>query len=147
MPNFQTFPQSIYPINGDVASANGDPDVTVQGIQGTPVLDQRPDNGQILIYDSAINAYVPGDPIVSGPDPVGTPNASNPVQVGGTDGVLVREALTDPNGAFVISSQAGIGELLYLILYELRAIKAVLIAQDNQLLDGDFNVETQLQNN
>src|SRR5580658_2277271 len=129
--NIQTFPQAIYPINGDVESQSGDPDVTVVGIQGTPVLDQAPLNGQILIYDSPTNNYVPGDPIVSGPDPTGSTPSVNPVQVAGIDeGDLVRELRTDTYGSL---RSLRIEQLLYLILLELRALKAATINLDDTM--------------
>jgi hypothetical protein len=39
-------------------------------------------NGQIPIWDSASTTYIPGDPIVSGPDAVGVAPTKNPVQIG-----------------------------------------------------------------
>jgi|HubBroStandDraft_1064217.scaffolds.fasta_scaffold37784_3 hypothetical protein len=137
--NIQTFPQAIYPINGDVESQSGDPDVTVVGIQGTPVLDQAPLNGQILIYDSPTNNYVPGDPIVSGPDPTGSTPSVNPVQVAGIDeGDLVRELRTDTYGSL---RSLRIEQLLYLILLELRALKAATINLDDTMLSTDYEAD------
>lgn len=135
MANQQLFPQSSFPITGDAQSTTGSPDVAVVGIQGTPVLNQPPQNGQVLIYDAPINAYVPGDPIVSGPDPVGTSPTVNPVQVAGIDdGNLVREVRLDTYGSV---RSLNIEEKLDTVIYLLRAILAATIA-DKQLDDSEF---------
>lgn len=137
--NQQTFPQSTYPIAGDVESQTGDPAITVVGIQKTAVVPQAPQNGQILIYDQTVGpggSYVPGDPIVSGPDPVGTNPTVNPVQVAGIDEVdLVRELRTDTYGAI---RSLRIEQLLYAVLLELRALK-FLTMQDMPVRDGDYD--------
>lgn len=136
MSNQQTFPQSIYPIDGDVESQVGNPNVMVTGIQGTPVAALIPTDGEILIYNQATNQYIPGDPIVSGPDPAGSTPSVNPVQVAGIDdGNLVRELRTDSYGAI---RSLRIEQLLYAILLELRALKA-LTMQDKSVNDRDYD--------
>lgn len=70
-----------------------------------------PSDGEILIYDGATQKYVPGDPIVSGPDAVGTAPSRNPVQIGVLDsGGLVREVTQNADGGIpvhVINSGGG----------------------------------------
>jgi hypothetical protein len=137
MSNQQIFPQSTYPISGDVQSTPGSPAVVVQGIQTAPVINQYPLNGQILIFDGPTNRYIPGDPIVSGTDPVGTPPSRPPVQIGGVDdGNLVREFRTDTNGAVELSMTDR--TLLENILLEIRAMKQAIIDQDNTARDSDY---------
>jgi hypothetical protein len=139
MANTQTFPQSIYPLVGDIASATGDPDVTVVGIQKTPVLAQAPLDGQILIYDGAINNYVPGDPIVSGTDPTGGPSSANPVQVAGIDeGNYVRELRTDTYGGLRLPV---VEDKLDILIREMRALKVAIVALDNTLNSADFDAD------
>lgn len=139
MANQQVFPQSVYPIDGDVASTPGSPLVTVEGIQNTPVLAQAPQDGQILIYDAPINAYVPGDPIVSGPNAPGTSPTTNPVQVGGQDeGNLVRELRLDTYGGV---RSVFLEEVLNKILLELRAVKAAIVNLDNTAMDADYQAD------
>lgn len=58
--NSQIFPQTLYPADGDVASQPGSPVLTVEGIQHVPVSPTSPTDGQTLVYQSAINSYVPG---------------------------------------------------------------------------------------
>lgn len=141
MANSQIYPQSTYPLTGDIASTPGVPDVRVTGIQKTPVIDQAPQDGQILIFDQPTNQYVPGDPIVSGPNAVGTPSTRPPVQVGGTDSVVVRELLLDTQGALVVSPLAGLGEQIQILIQEIRALKAAVISLDNTLVAQDFDAE------
>jgi hypothetical protein len=61
-------------------------------IQGVPVSPILPDhNGELLIYDSVSNSYVPGDPLVQGLFPEGTATSGiNPILVAGkgADGLL-----------------------------------------------------------
>jgi hypothetical protein len=138
MANIQTYPQQIYPISGDVQSHVGNPKVTVTGIQSTPVLAQLPLNGQLLIYDSATNNYIPGDPIVSGPNQPGTAPTVNPVQVAGIDdGNLVREVRTDSYGSL---RSLSIEEKLDQLIYLLRALLAATIT-DKQVDDADFTAD------
>ncbi len=139
MSNQQIFPQAIYPIDGDVESQAGDPNVTVTGIQKTAVSDQQPLDGQILIFDESEQEYIPADPIVSGPDEVGTNPSVNPVQVGGQDEVdLVRELRTDTYGAI---RSLRLEQLLYGVLLELRAIKALLIHLDLTARPQDYDAD------
>lgn len=137
MSNKQTFPQSVYPIDGDVTSQSGNPDVTVTGIQGTPVAALIPTDGEILIYNQALNEYIPGDPIVSGPDPVGgAPSSANPVQVAGIDeGNYVRELRTDTYGSL---RMLNVEDKLDILIWELRAMKTAIIALDNTNNPADF---------
>lgn len=102
MPNVQLFPQSTFPLTGDVQSTPGSPNLTVQGFQTTPVVPTKPTDGQVYVYVASINAWVPADPVVSGPNAIGTPATANPVQVGGIDdGNLVRELRLDSSGTLV----------------------------------------------
>ncbi len=59
MPNQQLFPQSTYPITGDVQSTPGIPTVTVVGIQGTPVISTVPVDQQSLVFQGTLGEYVP----------------------------------------------------------------------------------------
>lgn len=108
-------------------------------LQGVPVSPQSPGNGQLLIYSAPANTYIPGDPVVSGPNPVGTPPTANPVQIGGqgADG-NVHEIQTDVLGNVRIDASTLL-DALQQILYELRAIKTVLMGMDNTLLPQDFD--------
>jgi hypothetical protein len=141
--NNQTVPQSVYPATGDVASTVGDSNLTVDGIQGVPVLDQAPSDGQILIYDTGAPngpAYVPGDPVVSGTDAPGNQSTANPVQVAGIDdGNLVRELRTDTYGSL---RALNLEELLMEVILELRAIKAAVVSDkfvnDLELMADNF---------
>jgi len=137
MSNQQIFPQSTYPGAGDIKTTPGSPLTTVQGIQTAPVINQYPHNGQVLIFDGPTNQYIPGDPIVSGANPPGTPGTQNPVQVGGIDdGNLVRELRTDTQGAVELSMTAR--TLFENILLELRAIKTAIVSLDNTAVDSDY---------
>lgn len=140
MSNRQNFPNSVFPLTGDVTSNTGNNTVTVEGIQTTPVSPQQPTNGQLLIFDQPTQQYVPGDPIVSGPDAVGTEPTVNPVQVAGIDeGNLVRELRTDAYGSF---RAARTEEILEQILNTQRAILAALLSLDTSLHDQDFNPDS-----
>lgn len=139
MSNQQVYPSSTYPISGDAQSTPGSSTVTVVGIQQVPVDPTPPQPQQILVAGSD-GVWHPEDPIVSGPDPTGAPPSSaNPVQVAGWDAVDVREILTDPQGAVVASTQAGLGEQLQSILQELRAIKSAIINLDNTAVSSDYD--------
>jgi len=110
--------------------------VTVAGIQKTPVSPQPPNNGQILIFDEPTDQYVPGDPIVSGPDPVGTSPTVNPVQVAGIDeGNLVRELRTDTYGGLRVPVLEGlVAQLVAICQAQLAAYIEV-----NRLPENDYN--------
>lgn len=107
-------------------------------IQGTPVASSAPSDGEILIYSGPANAYIPGDPIVSGPDPVGTPPTVNPVQVAGVgpDG-NVHEVQTDLLGDVKVDASSLIDILTQLVL-ELRALRHAVVALDRTLDIQDF---------
>jgi hypothetical protein len=137
MSNRQTFPQSLYPLEGDIASETGSPDVTVTGIQHTPFAPDTPLAGQIPVMNSD-GSWHPEDPVVSGTDPVGSPSTENPVQVAGVDeGNLVRELRTDTNGSLRVLR---LEELMEQVLLELRAIKTAII-ESNNLSDKDYAPE------
>jgi len=76
-------------------------------IQGTAVSSTPPDhNGELLIYDSVQNKYVPGDPLVQGLFPEGTATSSiNPVLVSGKgiDGNQ-HDLSVDNTGAIAVSN-------------------------------------------
>lgn len=124
-------PGQIFP-NYEAPTAN---------IQGTPVAPSLPTDGEILIYSGPANAYIPGDPIVSGPDPVGSPPTVNPVQIGGEgpDG-NVHEIQTDLTGKIEIDA-AQLLDLWRQVLYELRAIKAAIIGLDLTLNENELEAE------
>jgi hypothetical protein len=137
MPNQQLFPSSTYPITGDVQSAPGSPLVTVQGFQQTPVVPTKPTDGQVYVYVASINAWVPADPVVSGPNAPGTPPTANPVQVGGIDdGNLVREFRTDSWGGIELSGYDR--NLLEQMVLQLRALTAAVVNLDNTAVDSDY---------
>ena len=50
MANQQLFPQSVYPIAGDVQSAPGSPLVIVKGIQTIPFSSTTPLAGQVPVF-------------------------------------------------------------------------------------------------
>jgi len=52
--NNQSFPQSVYPIAGDVQSVVGNQTVTVTGLQGVPVDTTAPASGQVLEFNGTI---------------------------------------------------------------------------------------------
>ena len=60
MPNQQIFPQSTYPIVGDVTSTPGNPNVVVTGIQSVPFSPTPPSDGDIVVYDSGAGQWGPG---------------------------------------------------------------------------------------
>jgi hypothetical protein len=47
--NFQAYPQSIFPISGDLSTPIGASSATVVGIQGTGVLSTTPLTNQVLM--------------------------------------------------------------------------------------------------
>ena len=136
MANSQIFPSTAYPGAGDILTTPGSPDTVVTGIQTAPVINQYPLNGQVLIFDGPTNQYIPGDPIVSGPNVPGTPATANPVQIGGEDdGNLVRELRLDTYGGV---RSVRMETLLDAILLELRGIKSAIINLDNTAMDEDY---------
>jgi len=60
-PNFLSFPQSIFPETGDVASTLGDNNLVVDGIQRVPVEATAPVDQQSLVYQASVGTgeYVP----------------------------------------------------------------------------------------
>jgi hypothetical protein len=50
VPNSQLFPQSIYPLSGDVITTPGSPHVTVQGLQGEAISPAAPAEGNALLF-------------------------------------------------------------------------------------------------
>jgi hypothetical protein len=61
VPNFQEFPQSIWPDTGDVSSTVGASNLTVDGIQGTPVVPTLPVDQQSIVFQANVGTgeYVP----------------------------------------------------------------------------------------
>lgn len=116
MSNRQTLPQSITPVNGDVETTIGSPDVTVVGIQGTPFAPDKPQPQQIPVMGSD-GQWHPEDPIVSGPDAPGTSPSTNPVQVAGIDdGNLVRELRTDTYGSLrAVNIEERLDKMIFLL--------------------------------
>lgn len=53
MANRQSFPSSLFPLQGDISAEAGSILVKVQGIQGVPVTATSPTNGQTLQYVAA----------------------------------------------------------------------------------------------
>jgi hypothetical protein len=68
----------------------------IQGILVSPVLPDH--NGEILIYDSVSNTYVPGDPLVQGLFPEGTATSGiNPILVSGRGADGLQHSLSVDN--------------------------------------------------
>ena len=139
MSNRESFPASQSPLTGDISGPAGAQSVTVTGIQTFPVSPVAPQPQQILVFGSD-EVWHAEDPIVSGPDPVGTPSSNtegtNPVQVGGTTtGNIVQELNLDTAGGV---TSIPIQELLLKILVELRGIKKAVMNLDNTVLDADY---------
>ena len=82
---------------GIVRVGGGEADA--KSIQGIPVSAQAPEDGELLIFDGASGKYVPGDPIVSGPDAPGSSSDTSPVQIGIFDGMNVRRLAGNSDGA------------------------------------------------
>ena len=57
--NSQVFPQSTYPLTGDLASSPGNPNITVDGIQTIPVSPTLPLDQQTLVFQNILTEYVP----------------------------------------------------------------------------------------
>lgn len=64
MANNQSYPQSVYPIAGDVQSVVGNQTVTVTGIQTVPVTNTAPASGQVLGFNGS--AWTPTTPSSGG---------------------------------------------------------------------------------
>lgn len=124
MPNTQLFPQSTFPISGDVTSTPGNPFVVTTGIQNTGVVATKPTDGQVYVYVAEVDKWVPADPVVSGPNTVGTASTAPPVQVGGIDdGNRVRELRLDASGTLVSTN---FEQLLQAIFHELKKQTMIL---------------------
>jgi hypothetical protein len=59
MPTQQLFPQTVYPIIGDVQSTPGAAKITVTGIQTIPVSPTTPTDQQVLVFQQSLLQYVP----------------------------------------------------------------------------------------
>ncbi len=79
--NSQIFPQSTWPLVGDLSSVPGNPNVTVDGIQNIPVSSTTPLDQQGLVFQASLGKYVPtsvfSGTTVVGETPSGTVNGSN----------------------------------------------------------------------
>lgn len=65
--NRELFPNSVYPITGDVESQAGNPGVSVVGIHNIPVAGTFPVNGDALVFDASTNNWTPGAPAPTTP--------------------------------------------------------------------------------
>lgn len=136
MPNQQLFPQSTYPITGDVQSTPGAPNVLTVGFQGTGVVSTKPTDGQVYVYVEEIDKWVPADPVVSGPNAQGTAPTAPPVQVGGIDDAnQVRELRVDSSGNVQLSDT---NKILLLILQELRKQRMILESASGDSFEDEF---------
>ena len=63
MANQQIFPNSTYPLTGDIQSAPGDPSTTVVAIQSIPVSTTHPTEKQVLT--SISNVWTPAGNVVN----------------------------------------------------------------------------------
>ena len=59
MPNFQSWPQSIYPATGDLLSTTGGSGLVVDGIQQVPVSNTLPADQQVLVFMANNGQYIP----------------------------------------------------------------------------------------
>lgn len=135
--NRQNYPNSVFPLTGDVTSTTGESGVVVEGIQKTPFAPDPPQTGQIPVMNSD-GSWHPEDPVVSGTDAPGTSPTKNPVQVAGIDeSNLVRELRTDSYGSLRAVS------LEELMAQNLAATKALLAAfiEVNNLIDSDYDLD------
>jgi hypothetical protein len=57
--NSQVFPQSTWPLAGDLSSSPGNPNITVDGIQTIPVSPTLPLDQQTLVFQNILTEYVP----------------------------------------------------------------------------------------
>jgi hypothetical protein len=57
--NSQVFPQSTWPLAGDLTSAPGNPNITVDGIQNIPVSPTLPLDQQSIVYQGTLAEYTP----------------------------------------------------------------------------------------
>jgi hypothetical protein len=137
--NRETYPASQSPLTGDISGPAGATSVTVTGWQTYPVASTEPEPQQIMVFGSD-GVWHPEDPIVSGPDPVGSPSSNtdgtNPVQIAGvTTGNIVQELKLDTAGGI---TSIPIQELLLKIWVELRGVKKAVMNLDSTVLDADY---------
>jgi hypothetical protein len=59
MANQQLFPQTTYPLTGDIQSTPGAAKITVTGIQTIPVSPTTPTDQQVLVFQQSLLKYVP----------------------------------------------------------------------------------------
>lgn len=59
MSNQQIFPNSVYPGAGDILTNPGSPLTTVVGIQTIPFSPAPPTDGQVPVFVSALNEWLP----------------------------------------------------------------------------------------
>jgi hypothetical protein len=72
---------------------------TLAGVPVSPTPPTR--DGELLIYNLSSNEYIPGDPIVSGPDAPGVAPTKPPVQIGIVDGSGNVQRVTGTTGGAV----------------------------------------------
>lgn len=59
MSNRETFPANLSPLTGDVLAIAGARQVTVTGLQGTPVSSATPSDQNVLVFDAASSQWKP----------------------------------------------------------------------------------------
>ena len=87
------------------AAVTGEGNATsIQNINVSPIAPDH--NGELLIYDSVTNTYVPGDPLVQGLFPEGTPTSGiNPILVAGRGADGNQHSLSvDNSGALNVNA-------------------------------------------
>src|ERR1035437_1313283 len=87
------------------AALTGEGNATsIQNINVSPIAPDH--NGELLIYDSVTNTYVPGDPLVQGLFPEGTPTSGiNPILVAGRGADGNQHSLSvDNSGALNVNA-------------------------------------------
>ena len=137
MANRETFPANQSPLTGDISGPAGATSVTVTGLQQVPFQAGPYQDGQIAIYNAAANQWLVGDPVVSGPNAVGTAPSRPPVQIAGVDPTgLVQEIQTDTAGG--IQESAEMRDLLRDILNQLKALTRAVVNLDSQANDADY---------
>lgn len=63
--NQQLFPQSVYPITGDVQSTPGQSQIRVVGLQGVPISIAGPIGGNVLTYIASTGQYTPSGSVLN----------------------------------------------------------------------------------
>lgn len=133
--NRQSYPNSVFPLTGDVTSTTGESGVVVEGIQKTPFSPDPPQTGQIPVMNSD-GSWHPEDPVVSGTDAVGNSPTKNPVQIAGIDeATLVREIRTDSHGGI---RAVTLEELMQTNIAVCKALLAAFL-ESNNLPDSDYD--------